>query len=317
MDVIIVCHTEFGFVKDQLVIYDKNNKAGVKDGVLNLIKLADKYGAKITFAVCPEVVDYFPKKIEHEVGMHIHSGNEKFSYKSFSWDVGDTYLRENCKQSLTSTALRDYSYTEQFSMIKNGKEYLTERLGIQPKSFVAGRWSINNDTIKALLENGLTHDCSAPAHSISDHYNWSKLPRISMPYHPSAEDYQSKGNLPILIIPISQTLFGGTVSPEGVPIYGFSWLKACFLEYYKQGAPLFHICLHSPSMTDIYFISIMDDLISFMSKNKNINFKFVSDIKKYDSADISGRATSYLRAINFSILKTGFKKIFLRKKWRA
>jgi predicted deacetylase len=43
-------------------------------------------------------------------------------------------------------------------MIEVGKHHLTDVLGVTPKSFVAGRWSINNDTVKALIEAGITHD---------------------------------------------------------------------------------------------------------------------------------------------------------------
>ena len=79
MDVIIVVHTEFGFVHAKEVIPDKNATEGVSKGVPNLIKVADNHGARITFAVMPEVVDAFPKDISHEVGLHVHAGWEEFS----------------------------------------------------------------------------------------------------------------------------------------------------------------------------------------------------------------------------------------------
>lgn len=53
MDVIIVVHTEFGFVHAKEVIPDKKATEGVSKGVPNLIKVADKHGAKATFAVMP------------------------------------------------------------------------------------------------------------------------------------------------------------------------------------------------------------------------------------------------------------------------
>ena len=313
MDVIIVCHTEFGFVSDGEVIYDKEAKYGVTDGVNNLISLADKYGAKITFAVCPEVVDYMPPIRGHEMGLHIHPGREKFKKGKFEWVVGDSYLREHCKQSSTSTVLRDYTYQEQFEMIQAGKNLLTQKFGVTPKVFVAGRWSLNNDTIWALIVNGITHDCSAPAHSISDHFDWSRLPRICMPYQPAEGNYQEKGGLPILITPISRTLFGGTVNPEGVGIFGLSWLKACFLEHYIQGAPLFHICLHSPSMTDDNLLYAMDDLLSFIYKHKNATFTFASEIKETNTRGIYSNIIPYIFACNKNILKSGIRKLFSTK----
>jgi len=286
MDVIILCHTEFGFVHDKEIIFDKQAIDGVKKGVPNLTKVADAYDAKVTFAVMPEVVKYFPRDITHEVGLHIHPGwKKRSSPQGFQWYVGDSYLKEHCNQSINSTVLRDYPYKDQLDMIKTGKEYLEDSFGVEPKSFVAGKWSINNDTVKALIKSGITHECSAPAHSKPCHYDWSKLPRICMPYHPSKADYQQKGDLPLLIVPISQMFRIGSVSPEIIPSMGASWLKACFLEYYKQDLPLFHICLHSPCMVDDYFISAMDGFLRFISRYKNANFRFASDIKEYNEVN--------------------------------
>ena len=220
MDVIIVCHTEFGFVSSKKIVGDKKAVSGARDGVLNLVKISENYGAKVSFAVCPEVVEYFPKNIHHEIGLHVHPGWQEFSEGVIRFNVGDKYLRENCKQSSTSTVLRDYSYEEQFGMIKKGKEYIIEKLNVVPKFFVAGRWCVNNDTLKALVANGFTHDCSAPAHAKSSHHDWSKLPRICIPYYPSKDDYQEKGDLPLLMVPISKYFRNGGVSPEMVPEVG-------------------------------------------------------------------------------------------------
>ena len=308
MDVIIVCHTEFGLFKNKIGVANKKAVSGARDGVSNLIKIADKYGAKVSFAVMPEVAEYFPKNINHEIGLHIHPGCEEFETEGIKFIVGDKYLRENCKQSSSSTVLWDYSYEEQFGMIKKGKEYLCEELNVVPKFFVAGRWCINSDTVRALINNNFTHDCSAPASSISDHYDWSKLPRMCMPYHPNKNDYQKKGDLPILIVPISQYFPGGSVTTENAHIIGLSWLKACFIEYYRQKVSLFHVCLHSPSMTDDYFISAMNELLSFISRHKNINFKFASEIKECPQKQYKTNIWPYIFAINKNIANA-----FLRK----
>ena len=304
MDIIIVCHTEFGFIYNKEIIFDKKAEEGAGHASSNLIKLADKYNAKITFAVCPEVVGSFPRGIKHEIGLHIHPGWQEFKHKKFSFFIGDKYLREHSRQSSSSTVLRDFHYKEQLEMIKIGKEYLTEKLGVKPKIFVAGRWSINNDTVRALIENGITHDCSAPAHAKPSHHDWSKLPRICMPYHPNEYDYQKKGDLPLLIVPISQFFPSGSVIIESIPFYGLPWLKACFLEYYKQDAPLFHICLHSPSITDSYFTSAMDNFLDFISKHKNINFRFVSEIQEYSRKDLKTNILPYIFGLNAKIIKT-------------
>jgi len=309
MDIIIVCHTEFGFVQNKEIIFDKNAIDGVKKGVLNLIKLVDKYEAKATFAVMPEVIKNFPRDITHEIGLHIHPGWVKSGiHQGHQWYVGDSYLKKHCNQSVNSTVLRDYSYNDQLELIKTGKDHIEESFGIVPKSFVAGRWSINNETIKALIKSGITHECSAQPHTKLPHYDWSKLPRICMPYHPSKSDYQQKGNLPLLIVPISQMFPTRSVNPEGIPFVGLSWLKACFLEYYKQDLPLFHICLHSPCMTDKYFISAIENYLKFISKYKNVNFKFASEIKEYRRVEPKTKILPYILSLNRRVIGAYSKK---------
>ena len=310
MDVIILCHTEFGFIKNKRIVYDKNARFGVTKGVINLIKVANKYNAKITFAIMPETAKYFPVDIKHEIGLHIHPGWVKTKLvEGFSWYVGDSYLKEHCSMSLNSTILPDYSYQEQLEMIKTGKDYLLELFGTEPRSFVAGRWAINNDTVKALIKSGITHECSATAHSKLCHHDWSKLPRICMPYHPNKDDYQKKGNMRLLIIPISQTLGTNIVSPETIPFIGLSWINACFLEYYKQDLPLFHICLHSPCMTNDYFISEMSNILKYISKHKNIHYKFASEIEEYPEINPKTNIFPYLLRINKNLIKTEIKSI--------
>lgn len=312
MDVIIVTHTEFGFVHNRQVIPSKKAVDGVNKGVPNLIKIADKYNAKVTFAVMPEVTNYFPKEISHEIGLHIHTGWEEFENQGLKFHVGDAFLREHSNQSLTSTVLKDYPYEEQLNMIKTGKDHLMDIFGIEPKTFVAGRWSLNNDTVKALIKTGITRDCSAPTHTRPCHHDWSKLPRICMPYYPSIDDYQEEGDLPLLIIPISHMFRAGNVNPEVIPGYGLSWLKACFLEYYNQNMPLFQICLHSPIMTDPYFILEMDSFLKFISKHKNINFKFASNIMKYEKVNPKTCIRPYIFGFNWKIAETVIKSVVFR-----
>jgi len=317
MDVIIVVHTEFGYVCNHEVVYEKSATAGVSEGVPNLVRIADKLHAKITFAVMPEVVKYFPEGIEHEIGLHVHSGWEEFQKGDITFHVGDRYLRDHCDQSLTSTVLRDFPYKEQREMIKTGADYLEDQFGKRPSTFVAGRWSIDTNTVKALVDTGMERDCSAMAHGSFYDFDWSKLPRICMPYHPSEFDYQDKGTIPLLIVPISQMFHAGNVNPEVIPIVGLSWLKACFSEYYKQGMPLFHICLHSPCMTDPYFLAGMDEFLAFISKHKNVNFIFASEVQEYSPVNPSTLVSPYLLGMNWQVLRLGIRGVrdrLLRRK---
>ena len=134
-----------------------------------------------------------------------------------------------------------------------------------------------------------------------------------MPYNPSEEDYQESGDLPLLIVPISQMLRVGNVNPEVTDIVGIQWLKACFTEYYNQNLPLFHICLHSPCMTYQFFIETMDELLDFISQHENIEFKFASQITKTEKINPTSKLCSYIFGINKRIIKTFFEKKILRK----
>jgi peptidoglycan/xylan/chitin deacetylase (PgdA/CDA1 family) len=304
VDIVITCHTELGFFQNSIFIADKRGVDGVTRGVSNLQKISEKYGAKISFAVMPDVIKYFPQTLDHEIGLHIHPGHEKFNIQGCEYFAGDLYLKEHCYQSCSSSVLKDYPYKEQLDMIKTGKDIIYDNFGINPTSFVAGRWSINNETVKALIQCKITHDCSASAHSKAEHYDWSRIPRICMPYHPSRLDYQTKGDLPLIILPISQMYRVGNVNPEVISSVGVSWLKACFSEYYTSNAPVFHICLHSPSMTNPAIISAFDVLLKFISRHKNIHFKQASEIIPYHNGNIKSNLIPYFFGLNFTLIKT-------------
>jgi len=312
MDVIIVCHVEFGFVEKKNIIFAKHAVEGVREGVAKLEELGRRYGAKITYAVCPEVVDYFPRNIEGEIGLHIHPGWEEFSWGEHHWHVGDAYLKEHCKQSGISSGLAKYSFEEQEGMIRAGKEYVQEKMGKDVKVFVAGRWSLNSDTVAALVQNGLTHDCSAvPATKIDD-YDWSKLQRIEMPYHPDSQDYQEKGGVPLLIVPVSQSLFHVTMNPESARMVGVYWLKACVKEYYQQGVPLLHIAVHSPAMTDPYYYKAMEELLLFISQYKGVKWKLASEIQEYAPAEYHAKKMPYIWAPRKEFIQSAIQKVFRR-----
>jgi hypothetical protein len=182
-------------------------------------------------------------------------------------------------------------------MVRTGKDCIRKTFGIEPRTFVAGRWSVNDDTVRALVTMGFTHDCSAAAHKRRGHYDWSGLPRICMPYRPSVSGYQTRGDLPLLMVPISQTLMGASVSPEIIPTIGRRWLESCFLEYYRRKLPLFHICLHSPCMTDPYFVEQMDALLSFIARH-DVSFRYASEIREFRAGRQMADVLPYITRFN-------------------
>lgn len=304
MDVIIVCHTEYGLVKNREIVYRKSAPEGVTRGVRNLAAVADLYGARITFAVMPEVAWSFPEEVGHEIGLHVHPGQEALRTGGEAVSIGDAYLRERCGIRRESSVLRSYTFGEQLALIRAGKEHLQDVLGVTPTVFVAGRWSINSDTVRALVRLGFTHDCSAVPNAGPAHYDWSRLPRICMPYCPAEEDYQSPGSLPLLIVPVSRSLLGASATPELAPLVGLPWLKACFREYYRQGLPLFHLYLHSPCMTDPYFLEAMDGLLRFIAGH-DVTFRFASEVREYEHQGPRMDLLPYLAGVNLDMLRRG------------
>ena len=65
-------------------------------------------------------------------------------------------------------------------------------------------------------------------------------------------------------------------------------------------------------MTDPYFMSAMDDFLKFISKHKNIKFKFASKIKEYDEVNPKMNILPYLFGVNRHIIKTYSKAIMSR-----
>lgn len=286
MDVIVTVHTEFGVVLNRKVLALKEpGVIGVYKGLKNILRVANKYNVRLTLAVMPEVASHVPKDVLKSrlvgIGLHVHPGWVKFRKQGIEFYVGDSVLKELVSTSINASVLKDYSYKEQSELIKAGRDYIEDKLGERPKVFVAGRWSINDHTVRALINCGFTHDCTPPAHQSAAHFDWSKLPRIAMPYLPSESNYQLEGNLPLLICPISQYYPLGNVNPEASIYVGTKWLKACFLEYYGQGLPFFHIILHSPAATDPYLLTSFDELVSFISRHENVSFRHATEVKYY------------------------------------
>lgn len=275
MKVIIVCHTEL---------------SGTDNSVGNILLTSAHHDAKICFVITPEVINKIRKRTvgvmanDHEIGLHIHPNGR-------------------------SPALRDYGYTEQREMIKFGRDLIEKELGVLPTTFVAGKWSENNDTIRALIDSGFTHDCTPNPGFISKNCDWSKLLRISLPYHPSGDDYQRKGTHPLLMIPVSKIITNASMNPEAAPIIGLGFLKACFEEYYLQQLPLFHIILHSPYMESEYYHNILIQLLEFISKHQDIEYALPSQIEGHD-LKIQPRTNilPYIKWINKDIIKYVLKR---------
>ena len=127
-----------------------NNKHMQNQGIDKIMDLADEFGIKglffVDFAAAWEygkenVSDVVNHIIErgHDVGVHIHPAHMDCSGRKF---------------------LSDYTYDEQFDLINKCTMLYKEITRKSPKSFRAGRYSANNDTLKILNKLGYRYDFS-------------------------------------------------------------------------------------------------------------------------------------------------------------
>lgn len=119
-------------------------------GIPKIIEICDKYGIKGLFFVdIPEIWDMGYEKIKevityikgkgHDVGVHIHPHHMPNETRQF---------------------LFDYSKEEQFKIIQDCTKKYVEITGEYPKSFRAGKYGANRDTLDILSELGYAYDFS-------------------------------------------------------------------------------------------------------------------------------------------------------------
>lgn len=119
-------------------------------GISKIIEICDKYGIKGLFFVdIPEIWDMGYDKIKevityirekgHDVGVHIHPHHMPNETRHF---------------------LFDYSRDEQFEIISECTKKYFEITGEYPKSFRAGKYGANRETLDILNELGYMYDFS-------------------------------------------------------------------------------------------------------------------------------------------------------------
>lgn len=119
-------------------------------GIEYIMDVFDKVQAKVLFFVdFAEAWDYGRHEIEkvvqvilergHHVGVHIHPDHMADKERAFLWQ---------------------YSRDEQYDIIKKCTDLYVEITGKQPKSFRAGKYGANRDTLDILCELGYQYDFS-------------------------------------------------------------------------------------------------------------------------------------------------------------
>ena len=149
-NVILTIDTEGPLGKDP-VLYQIWGKVGDKYyGIPKIIEICDKYNVKGLFFVdiaeandlgfnkIKEVVSYVREK-GHDVGVHIHPHHMPNESRHFLWE---------------------YTYQEQFDIIKKCTDDFIAMTGEAPKSFRAGKYGANRDTLDIISKLGYKYDFS-------------------------------------------------------------------------------------------------------------------------------------------------------------
>jgi hypothetical protein len=121
----------------------------VSEGIPRLLDIFDHFNVKATWLITPDVAhhsgDFFMELAKkHEVGCHVHP----------------EYFDGSIKGMQTQKILPLFSYEKQLDMIQEASKVIRQNVGANPRSFRAGRFGINNDTLRALVLCGFNLDCS-------------------------------------------------------------------------------------------------------------------------------------------------------------
>lgn len=119
-------------------------------GIEYIMDVFDEVNAKVLFFVdFAEAWDYGHGKIDqvvqtilkggHDIGVHIHPDHMADKERLFLWE---------------------YTRDEQYDMIKSCTDLYTQLVGRPPKSFRAGKYGANRDTLDILCELGYQYDFS-------------------------------------------------------------------------------------------------------------------------------------------------------------
>ncbi|MBU1043910.1 MAG: hypothetical protein KJ915_05875 [Candidatus Omnitrophica bacterium] len=274
--VLITIDTEFSSHKDGMGIF--GNIAGKFYGIPLFMQLARKYNIKFTFFVdVYGVREIFKKEFikicneliveGHELQLHTHPDG------LFDKNRGKLCL---------------YSLAEQIQIIKKGKELFESWFRISPLAHRAGDWGANNDTLIALLKNGIRLDSSMFAG-----YKYCELSRNS-------SLVQSKG---IIELPPSTYKINGLkifnngklLSTNGNPL---SEILYVLENKIKERVPIINFVYHSFSFlkwnkkrTKYEFskneIAKFEVLLNIISKNSNLEPTLLRtlNVEKYLNAN--------------------------------
>jgi hypothetical protein len=252
----------------------------IDEGVPQLLEVFDKFSAKATWLVTPDVainktdiIRELTKK-DHEVGCHIHP--EFFTQKC---------LRRTRPQMLMS----DYSYEKQYLMINEATNTIEKYVGITPTSFRGGRFGINSDTVRSLEENRYSVDTS-----VTPYVNWRSGPDWSRYRCTSFFMSNAILEIPVSIVNSFGVCFWLRPSISDAAMLRFIMRKTAA----SSGSPVLNLMFHSmetvdpnPYVNPKIFFNRLEEFLNAVS-SENLKWSTLKTLR-YDSKVVGNEGRSF------------------------
>jgi hypothetical protein len=174
----------------------KNTREGILN---NLQPIIDKYSAKATYLLSPEVINDNPSVAvfkdlsdRSELGTHLHA----------------EFIEPEANLSSTNTNHYQSDFPEniEFKKLQNLTNLFKEKFGYQPTSFRAGRFGISRKSLLFLENLGYLVDSSVTPDMQWHNTNGNTVNYFGapyQPYHPDKHDFRKKGNMRLIQFPVS------------------------------------------------------------------------------------------------------------------
>lgn len=294
MKILLVCHVEPGTCRDREIIWGPKYEEGIGMAVSRIAEFVDEQDVPLTFAMTPCALKKNETDLSgHHVGVHLHPQDE-------------TLMAMLRGVKLVHDCLSRYQERDQAALIDAAKEVFEQVQGQPPRTFVAGNWSESSITLRLLQTAGFLYDASPLPQYLTECADWSRIPRLAQPYHPDAGDYQRRGAMSYLYIPVFQGLWHNNLSPENIHHLGASYFVAAFREARVGGAGVVHIYFHSPMAVDPYFLSEFLPAIDYARDRLGAQFVDPSSVRASPQAVSRPFPPAYFAHMNRKLLRSFF-----------
>jgi len=223
----------------------------ITEGISRLLDIFDDFKAKPTWFVTPDVAQHYGNffselAMKHEVGCHVHP-------EYFDCSINGMRMEK---------ILPHFSYEKQLKMLQEASDMISRNIGVYPRSFRAGRFAVNMDTLRALESCGFNVDCSMTPFTDWGFQAPTLSPSKTNPY------FIHIGSRDILEIPVT------IVRPFGL----FSaWLRPSFF----SGSDMINVVkIHAKSGEDPLVLNMMFHSMELIDPNPYLASKeFFNNIR--------------------------------------